>query len=371
MLSALIDLCSIPGMTQARLRNLLVQFRSPDAIFEASEADLRATKGIGPELARLISNYRRTSQTQARIARARELNCQAVTFLDSAYPANLREINNPPPVLFMRGTIQEQDRVAVAIIGTRRATPYGTMVAQRFARGLAEHNVTVVSGLARGIDTAAHCGALAGKGRTIAVLGCGVDVYYPPENRHYYDQIAEHGAVISEFNLGTGPDAFHFPIRNRIISGLARAVLAVEARDSSGVLNTVRWAADQGREVMAVPGVITAETSYGTNELIKDGARAVTSLDDLLDVLKISRRQVEIAQNQRAATEQDQALLRQLSDDPVHIDDLAAKTGQSVPQLLGRLLELEMMGLVRQLPGMQFVLELGTDDQTKPSGQRP
>jgi len=351
--SVLVDLCSIPKMTEARLRALLAHFKEPARILEASETELAELSNA--ELARSIRHYRRTPETQERIERGRELGCRIVTFLEPDYPANLRTVDHAPPVLFMRGTIQESDRKALAIIGTRRATPYGMMVAQRMARGLAEHGVTVVSGLARGIDTAAHIGALAGHGRTIAVLGCGVDVYYPPENRKLYDQIAEHGAVVSEFSLGTAPDAFRFPVRNRVISGLAQAVLAVEARDSSGVLNTVRWAADQGREVLAIPGTITADTSHGTNELIKDGARPVTSLDDLLQVLDVAPRPV--SKPDIPLSEADQELLASLSEVPVHVDELAVKTGKPMPILLSPLLELEIKGLIRQLPGMVFVRE--------------
>jgi DNA processing protein len=353
----LIDLCSIPGVTQARLRNLLVHYRDPEKIMAAPENELTQIKGIAPELARQIRHYRRDAATTEKIRRAEELKCDVVSFLDGNYPANLRTIDHAPPLLFVRGRIVEQDRLAVGVIGTRRATPYGMMVAQRFARALAAHGVTVVSGLARGIDTAAHIGAMAGKGRTIAVLGCGVDVHYPPENARYYDQIAENGAVVSEFGLGTQPEAFHFPVRNRIISGLSRAILAVEARDSSGVLNTVRWAADQGREVLAIPGSINSETSSGTNELIKDGAKPVTRVEDILEYLNIqpSPQQPPVP----ALTEADQELLKYLSESPIHVDELALQAKQPMPVLVGRLLELEMKGVIRQLPGMMFVREFG------------
>jgi DNA processing protein len=353
----LVDLCSVPGMTQARIRNLLARFEVAEKVFGAAASELTLVRGVSEDLARSIREYRRSSETASRLKQARELGCRAITRQDPDYPANLATIDRAPPVLFVRGTLKSGDALALAIIGTRRATPYGMMVAQRFARGLAEQGVTVVSGLARGIDTAAHIGALAGRGRTIAVLGCGVDVYYPPENRRLYDQIAESGAVVSEFNFGTGPEAFHFPVRNRIISGLARAVLAVEARDSSGVLNTVRWAADQGRDVLAVPGTITAETSSGTNDLIKDGARPITSLEDLLEALEVQlrpRERPEVSLNQ-----DDQALLERLSEVPVHVDELAEASSRPMPILLSQLLELEMKGLVRQLPGMQFVRESG------------
>ena len=362
----LVDLCAVPKMSQARLRNLLVRFKSPEAVFAAPESELTEVKGITQEIARGIRLYRRSPDTASRITRAREQDCHVTSFLDSDYPFNLRNVDHAPPVLFTLGRIEEQDKLALAIIGTRRADPYGMMVAQRFGRGLAEHGVTVVSGLARGIDTAAHIGALAGKGRTIAVLGCGVDVFYPPENRKLYDQIAASGAVVSEFSFGTQPEAFHFPVRNRVISGLSMAVLAVEARNSSGVLNTVRWALDQGREVLAVPGTITADTSLGTNDLIKDGARPVTRLEDLLEVLKVTPRQ-DGSQTKSGLTGRragqpevsaaDQEVLAQLSENPTHIDDLALKTGKPMSLLLSHLLDLEIRGIIRQLPGMTFVRE--------------
>jgi DNA processing protein len=353
-------------MSQARLRNLLMRFKTAEEVFAAQVADMTEIKGITQEIAHGIRNYRRSPETSSRIQCAREQGSHVCSFLDPDYPANLRTVDHAPPVLFMRGRIEERDRLALAIIGTRRADPYGMMVAQRFGRGMAEHGVTVVSGLARGIDTAAHIGALAGKGRTIAVLGCGVDVFYPPENRKLYDQIAESGAVVSEFSFGTKPEAFHFPVRNRVISGLSMAVLAVEARNSSGVLNTVRWALDQGREVLAVPGTITADTSLGTNDLIKDGARPVTRIEDLLEVLKVTpnkegqkstsgRREPRIDDRELSAP--DRGLLTHLSENPTHIDDLAFKTGTLMPVLLSQLLDLEIRGVIRQLPGMMFVRE--------------
>jgi DNA processing protein len=353
---SLIDLCSIPKMTQVKLRNLLRTFNGPAAIFEQKGRELINVEGITQEIAHALSHYRRNQETEERIRKASELECRAVTFLDADYPANLRTVDRAPPVLFVRGSILDTDRLALAIIGTRRATPYGMMVAQRFARGLGEQGVTVVSGLARGIDTAAHIGAMAGGGRTIAVLGCGIDVFYPPENRKLYDQIAEHGAVVTEFNLGTEPAAYNFPARNRVISGLSQGVLAVECRNSSGVLNTVRWAADQGREVLAVPGTIMAETSLGTNQLIKDGARPVTQLEDLLEALNVAPRTG--ARPEAPLSDADRMLLAHLSEIPVHIDALAEQAGQPMPRLLSQLLDMEIRGIIRQLPGMMFVKTL-------------
>jgi DNA processing protein len=352
----LIDLCSVPRMTEAKVRNLLKAFGGPEAIFEQKGRELINIEGMTEEVAHAVSHYRRSAETEVRIRKAVELGCRVVTFLDADFPANLRSVDRAPPVLFMRGTVLEQDRLALAIIGTRRATPYGMMVAQRFARGLGEQGVTVVSGLARGIDTAAHIGAMAGGGRTIAVLGCGVDVFYPPENRKLYDQISEHGAVVSEFNLGTGPTAYNFPARNRVISGLSQGVLAVECRNSSGVLNTVRWAADQGRDVMAVPGAIVSETSLGTNQLIKDGARPVTQLEDLLEALNVAPRTK--SKPEAPLSEADRMLLAHLSENPVHIDALAEQAGQPMPLLLSQLLDMEIRGIIRQLPGMMFVANL-------------
>lgn len=348
-----IDLLDIPRMTEAKLKNLLEQFSSLDNIFNAQMSELSQVKGVDNDIASAIKNYSRSKATEEKIARGEKLGVKVISYLDSDYPKNLKNISHSPPVLFVRGEIKEVDQKALAVIGTRHPTPYGRMVAEKFAFELAQLGITIVSGLARGIDTAAHIGALKAKGRTIAVLGCGVDVFYPPENKKYYDEISQNGAVISEFNLGTMPFAMNFPKRNRIISGLSLGILAVEAPANSGVLNTVTWAAEQGREVFAVPGAIDKQTSVGTNRLIKDGAKPVTSVEDICQELKIVFERKE--KSEVPVSEMEKKILEILSSEPLYPDQLTEILSQPISVLLPQLLSLEIKGLVKQLPGNKYV----------------
>jgi DNA processing protein len=348
-----VDLLSLPKMTDVKLNNLLQSFKSPEVIFEASTQDLIEGAGIEPDLASAIKNYRRSDEIKQKITIGERLGIKTVSFLDGNYPKNLTTIDQFPPVLFVRGEIKIEDAMALAIIGTRSATDYGKQIAEKFALELAGYGITIVSGLARGIDTIAHKGAIKGKGRTLAVLGCGIDVYYPPENRKLYSEIAEHGAVLTEFNLGTPPLAHHFPKRNRVISGLAVAVLAVEARSKSGVLNTVEWAANQGRDVYVVPGDIRSKTSEGTNQLIKDGAKPVSSIQDILEELGISVKKEK--KREVPVSEIEKKLLETIALEPLYVDKIAELTNMDIPSLLTILLDLEMKGLVNQLPGKRYI----------------
>ncbi|MGQ9708758.1 MAG: DNA-processing protein DprA, partial [bacterium] len=232
------DLYAIERMTEFRLKNLLERFRSPEAIFGADQKDLIGVAGVDDELAQAIVFYQRSAATARLIQRAQGLGVQVVSYLSDAFPTNLRGVAHMPPVLFILGEIKESDGMAVAVVGTRRPSHYGAQMAEMLGRELGTAGITVVSGLARGVDTIAHKGALAAGGRTIAVLGCGIDVYYPPENRQLMEAIVRQGAVVSEFPLGMEPLAMNFPKRNRVISALSRVVVAVEAGERSGVLNT-------------------------------------------------------------------------------------------------------------------------------------
>jgi len=348
-----VDLLSLPKMTDVKLKNLLKNFKSPEAIFEASLKDLIEVAGIEQDLALAIKSYRQSDETRKKIEVGQRLNIKTISFLDENYPKNLTTINDFPSVLFVRGEIKNEDSKALAIIGTRSATDYGKQIAEKFAYELASYGITIVSGLARGIDTIAHKGAIKGKGRTIAVLGCGIDIYYPPENRNLYSEIAENGTVLTEFNFGTPPLAHHFPQRNRLISGLAIAVLAVEARSKSGVLNTVEWAANQGRDVYVVPGDIRSKTSEGTNQLIKDGAKPVSSIQDILEELGIAAKKEE--KREVPVSEMEKKLLETVALEPLYVDKIAELTNLDIPSLLTILLELEIKGLVKQLPGKRFV----------------
>jgi DNA processing protein len=340
-------------MTDVKLKNLLQKFKSPEAIFDTTAKDLVEVQGVDQNLALAIKNYHRSDETKRKIEIGSRLNIKTISFLDERYPKNLTTIEQFPPVLFVRGEIKNEDAKALAIIGTRSPTDYGKQIAERFAFELAGYGITILSGLARGIDTIAHKGAIKGKGRTIAVLGCGIDIYYPPENRNLYSEIAENGAVVTEFNFGTPPLAHHFPQRNRLISGLAIAVLAVEARSKSGVLNTVEWAANQGRDVYVVPGDIRSKTSEGTNRLIKDGAKPVSSIEDILEELGIAAKKEE--KREIPVSESEKKLLETIALEPLHVDKIAELTTMDIPSLLTTLLALEIKGLVKQLPGKRFV----------------
>lgn len=352
-LELFIDLLSLPKLTERKLKNLLAKFRLAQVIFRQDKKSLKEIAGIDEDLALRIKRYKRDDETKKKIEKAKELGIRVLSYLDDGYPDNLKGLPSSPPVLFIRGEIKKEDKLGIAIIGTRRATFYGKEVAEKFASELAQEGITIISGLARGVDTAAHRGALK-KGRTIAVLGCGIDVYYPPENRRLQDAIAEKGAIISEFNMGTPPLAMNFPKRNRIISGLSLGVLAVEAGQSSGVMNTVNWALDQDKEVFSVPGGVLSRASEGTNRLIKEGAKPVTSADDILIDLGIDRKRQKKALSVQLSKDEE-IVLSLLSDKPIYVDELTEFLGKPVSEVLTRLLNLEMKGLVRQLPGKQYI----------------
>jgi DNA processing protein len=340
-------------MTETRLYHLLERFPDPARIKKTPVAELAAV--VGAEIAAGIAGFRADDRVREKYARLDDLAIRVIPYYDPAYPPWLRQVNHFPTVIFVRGEIQPRDELAVGVIGTRGATVYGKEVAARFASDFAAAGVTVVSGMARGIDTAAHRGALKNGGRTIAVLGCGLDIVYPPENRELMAEIVERGAVISEFNIGTGPLAQNFPKRNRIISGLSRAIVAIEAKEKSGVMNTVDWAASQGRDVFAIPGNIYSRASSGTNRLIKDGATPVTSAAEVLESLGVSRAGPERAARKIDLTAEEKDLWEILTADPVYLDELAERSNRPTSQILKTLLGLELKGAVRQLPGMMFV----------------
>lgn len=347
------DLYAIPGITELRLKKLLAYFKTPKAIFQANSEELIAAGGIDQQTARAITSYRRSDQTEKRIQTARIAGVKVISYLDPDFPANLADVPHMPPVLFIQGEITQSDREAVAIVGTRRPSHYGIRTAEELATGLAAAGITIVSGLARGIDSQAHRAALQASGRTIAVLGSGIDVIYPPENRELAKEIERQGALITEFPPGIGPLAMNFPKRNRIISALSRVVIAVEAGEKSGVLNTCAWAQEQGRTVFAVPGRIGEERSIGTNRLIRQGAQILTSIKDVLDWLGIPTQEKSKGTVEVGA--QEKRVLEALSSEPVHIDEICEATGLPMPELLPLLFEMEIKKLVRQLPGKFFV----------------
>jgi len=288
----------------------------------------------------------------------KKLGVKLIPCTDPLYPLNLSHIYDPPFLLYVRGSLKKEDERAVAVVGTRRATGYGKIAARRLARELAREGITVVSGMARGIDTAAHEGALDEGGRTIAVLGCGIDLVYPPENKSLMEEIIKKGAVISEFPLGTRPFAHNFPRRNRIISGLSKGVLVVEAPLKSGALITTDYALEQGREVFAVPGTITSPYSKGTNRLIKEGAKIVEDVSDILEELNLVSAGEDKPKIDLQLSFEEKSVLDYLSSEPVHIDEVVKKTQLPVARVGDILMRLQLKGMVRELPGKLFIREV-------------
>ena len=367
----------VPGLGNVGFLSLLSAFGSPAAVFQAPLAELLQIAGVGPKIAQGIKNFDQWNLVEGELALARKLRVSLVTCRDELYPPNLLNIYDFPPLLYVKGTLRQED-VCIAVVGSRMASAYGRFSTERLCRELVTKGITVVSGLARGIDTAAHQGSLAAKGRTIAVLGCGLDIVYPPENKALFDKIPLQGAIITEFSFGTPPQGTNFPARNRIISGLALGVVVVEANYRSGSLITARVALEQGREVFAVPGSIDAEGSKGTNKLIKEGAKLVECADDILEEILPQIRgklaapspaqadkpsvsaddpweEKPSAPHQEAPSHEEIKLLRHLSADPVNVDQLTALTGGKTGEILNALLLLELKGFIRQLPGKQFV----------------
>lgn len=279
-----------------------------------------------------------------------------MTWEDDEYPPGLKEIYDPPPVLYLLGKVVPQDRRAVAVVGSRYPTTYGKIAAERISFGLGKLGITVVSGLARGVDSSAHQGALASGARTIGVLGSGIDFIYPPENRDLFHHVAGQGAVISEFPLKTPPDSDHFPIRNRLISGISLGVVVVEATLRSGSLITARFALEQGREVYALPGNVDSERSKGTNRLIKQGAKLVMTAEDIVEEILPHLTQDPPPEPPRPKISSEEAkLISVLEREALHIDEIAARSGWPVAKVSAVLLSLELAGHVKQFPGMRFL----------------
>ncbi len=353
----------VPGVGPLIFLRLLEKFGSPRNVFQASFESLTRLERIGPTLARSILDFSGQDEVEKELDRLDQLGVKMLLYKSPEYPALLANIPDPPPIVFVRGQILPQDSTAVAIVGSRAASQQGLAVTRRLARELACAGITVVSGMARGIDSEAHRGALSAGGRTIAVLGCGLNIIYPPENRELFFRIMDHGAVLSEYSLDVGPDAVHFPSRNRIISGLCLGVTVVEAAPQSGSLITARLALEQGREVFAVPGHVDSMRSRGTNRLIKQGAKLVESVQDILEELgpalgtwsgmPTNSRQEQLQVDETLSPEE-QKLLSVLEDEQTHIDSIIMKSGFPPSKTSFLLLQLELKGKIRQLPGKRF-----------------
>jgi DNA processing protein len=345
----------VKGIGSVRFKTLLDAFGSAEAAWNASpEAMLDA--GLSRKIVESFQRLRKGVSLEQVWERLRSLDVQVLTWDDEGYPRHLKEIDQPPPVLYVRGTLTSEDEWAVAIVGTRRVTAYGRQVAEDVATTLARNGVTIVSGLARGADSIAHQAALNAGGRTLAVLGSGVDLVYPPENRKLASQIIEHGALVSDYALGTPPDGVNFPPRNRIISGLSMAVVIVEAGQTSGALITAAFAAEQGRDVFAVPGNINAPQSQGTNLLIRDGAQPLLNPQDVLETLNLTMVAEHRAVRVTLPTDPvESRLYKLLSHQPMHVDEIRALADMPIETVSATLVMMELKGMVRQVGGMNYV----------------
>jgi len=357
-----LSLKSVPGIGNHLFKRLIDHFKSPEMVLNATGEELFRVEGMTKRVVAAVQHHNPSARLQQELDRVYQKGFQLVTMLDPSYPPLLREIPDPPPYLYVYGNL-EGNKSNIAMVGSRHATAYGLTTTRRLGEDLAQLGITVVSGMARGIDTAAHDGALMGKGKTIAVLGCGLDRVYPAENVKLYHRISEMGAVVSEFALGAKPDAHHFPMRNRIISGMSLGTVVVEASKKSGSLITARLAAEQNREVYAVPGSVQSFKSAGTHTLIKQGAKLVEHAQDIIEELapfapfiqaQNLHGQKDTTEIETALSPDEAAVYHALEPYPVHIDDLARKTGLEPGKLSSILLQLELKGFVQQQPGKLF-----------------
>jgi DNA processing protein len=354
-----VALSLVPGVGSVLFKRLLDRFKTPEAVFRASLRDLLEVEGIGKKVAEEIRKGPSESRAETELRLVREAGGTLLTVTDAGYPSRLKEIYDPPPLLYVRGALREEDRFALAIVGSRKTSPYGRWVTEKIGQEIVRHGITIVSGMARGIDSVAHGGAISGGGRTIAVLGCGIDVIYPPENRTLFGQIVEHGAVLSEFPMGSLPEGIHFPRRNRIISGLSIGVVVVQASGRSGSLITAEYALEQGRDVFAIPGNVGAEGSRGTNRLIKEGAKLVESSEDILEEIlprweRMREESIKVRSPEEGLPEEERIVYRLLSDSPLHIDGIIQESRFDPGKVSSLLLNLELKGLISQWPGKCF-----------------
>ncbi len=363
----------VEGVGNVGFKALLEAFGTPQKVFEAPLSMIKAVPGIGDKTAPQIKSFKDWKKVEKELEFADRTCVSIVTSQDPLYPSQLLSTYDYPAFLYVKGHLKEDD-VNVAVVGSRTASTYGKFTTERLCRELVLRGITVISGLARGIDSAAHRGALSGKGRTIAVLGCGLDIVYPPENEKLFTEISLQGALISEFPFGTPPNAPNFPARNRIISGISLGVVVVEASEKSGSLITARIALEQGREVFAVPGSIDSSGSRGTNKLIKQGAKLIENVEDILEeilpqvtsapkVVKPDQRQKQPDDQQKILTSSPDLVLKEtektvwqvLSQKPVHIDQIITSTGLTAHEVLVILLNLELQGLIEQKPGKTYM----------------
>jgi DNA processing protein len=358
-LEALIGLNLIYGIGTIRLNKLLGYFGTPENILSAPREKLSAVYGIGEVIAGQIKSIGE-KDIDKEFELARKQGIKIITPDDPDYPQNLKNIYDPPIVLYIKGEIKTEDVSSIAIVGSRRASYYGLSSAEKFARDLSAKGLTIVSGMARGIDTYAHKGAIKQGGRTIAVMGSGFNHIYPKENKKLAEEISGSGAVISEFSMNAEPLKQNFPRRNRVISGVSLGTLVIEAARNSGALITADFALEQGREVFALPGEVDSGTSFGPNELIKQGAKLVSCVEDILEEFdsvgqKHAEAKITIDKAAVELAEREEILYRAITLEPVALDEIIEKTRLDIPAISSMLLALEMKKLIRQLPGKQFI----------------
>lgn len=355
-----LQLVLVPEVGSRRGKALLERFKSPGAILDAPQEAIAEVENIGRGLAQKIVEARNKIDLERQLKLIEKNKVSLIPLDSELYPANLKSIFDPPLVLFVKGQILPQDSLSIAIVGTRLSSFYGRTMAEKLSRELSEKGFTIVSGGARGIDTFSHQAALRANGRTLAVLGCGLDITYPSENKKLFEEIAEKGAVISEFPLSTNPDKGNFPMRNRIISGLSLGVVVIEAPHKSGALITVACANEQGREVFSVPGHADSFVSKGTNQLLREGAKLAESADDIIEeiepLLKDKIKQIKASQPQdkQTLTNQEAEVYNLLSAGPLEFDDIIAKSRLSVSAASSALTALQLKKLIKQSPGKIF-----------------
>ena len=346
----------IPGIGRVRLAQLESYFGSLENAWKAPPGEIKRA-GLDSQGLRAITQWRDKISPESEMEKLEHYNVNVVTCNDSGYPSRLKEIYDYPPVLYIRGSLLPEDEWCLAVVGTRRATVYGRQVTQELVADIAQSKITIVSGLAKGIDTIAHQSALAAGGRSLAVFACGLDIVYPAENASLARRIMENGALVSEYPLGTRPRAENFPRRNRILSGLSLGVLITEAGETSGAMITARMALEQNREIFAIPGSILSPASQGTNHLIQEGAKLVREYTDILEELNLTTvaRQIEMREI-LPESDTESLLLKHLSAEPTHIDEVCRSSGLPAATVSGTLAMMELKGLVKQVSTMNYVL---------------
>jgi len=358
-------LSSLTRISPKKCKQLIDYFGNPENIWNAKEKELKILPFITKTNYEELIDPKKKLNSEKIFNTVNRLGIKIITIKDSNYPAFLKNIYDPPVVLYVRGSIIADENY-VAVVGSRKATPYGLRTAEDISCKLTKYGITVVSGMARGIDSSVHKGAVKYGGRTVAVLGCGVDISYPAENESLMEKIISSGAVISEFVPGTPPLSRNFPLRNRIISGMSLGVVVIEAGERSGSLITAELALEQGREVFAVPGNINSSNSLGTNKLIKDGAKMVTSVDDILEEIRIFinvdnnyyvSNKVDDKLNFFGLDSDEKKIVKCLMHEPMHIDSLAHMCGLSSQAINALLLMMELKGIIEQMPGKIFMLK--------------